>query len=215
MLVISMCALKHGQQQDFTAKLFKNVYCTRKRQVNKYLKLTVSFIFENFVLKSEKMWTMLKLRNDARTFKRFDHARLSMNVISQQSNCPSGNMVEGKKYFSGKNKLYGYMKELLILPIGICSGCTKYYPGSVLDLQIFLQYKNFLHEAPRNVLRDLDVQDQGLLQEMQHDYWAFLADKNTREQQSLSSWWIPKRFTKIHLYCHPMKQQIVKFRQIE
>lgn len=48
---------------------------------------------------------------------------------------------------------------------------------SVTDLQIFWQNDYFQHAALKKVVRDLNVQDQGLLQELQHNNWAYLAAK--------------------------------------
>lgn len=177
MLFMSLCVLKHGQQWELTARLFKISCSTLERQVTRFLHNISEYIYEKFVKRAEEHWTMRKIRTDARAFAHFDYARYATDVTFQQSNRPSGNMTEGKKYFSGKHKLYGYKVELSVLPIGICIGCTKHYPGSVSDLEIFRQNSSFHEESSKKVVKDFDLSDEGMLEEMQADFWAILADK--------------------------------------
>ena len=73
-------------------------------------------------------------------FKHYLCARYAGDVTFCQSNCPSGSLQEGKKYFCGKHKLYGYKVEVSVLPIGLAVHCNSHYPGSVADIDIF--YKN-------------------------------------------------------------------------
>lgn len=86
-------------------------------------------------------------------------------------------MDEEKNYSSGKHKLYRYNMKLSIFSIGTCIGCTKRYPASVLDLETFRQNKHFHHEASKIIGRDLNVEDQGLLKQMQQNCWIILKNK--------------------------------------
>lgn len=64
-------------------------------------------------------------------------------------------------------------------------------------------------------MKDFDVQEKRLLQEMQHAYWAIWPKKDPREPWSLPGLCITKRFTKIHHYRHGMKQQNARFLQMK
>lgn len=80
---------------------------------------------------------MRKSKNEHKCIKNLNYARYATYVTFQQSNPPSENMAEGKNYFSGKHKLYGYKVELSILPIGNFIRCTNHHPGSLSDLKYF------------------------------------------------------------------------------
>lgn len=75
-------------------------------------------------------------------------------------------MAEEKKCISGKLKLHRYKGELSVLSIVIFVHCTKQYPASLFDPEVFRQNEYFHHEASKKGVRDCDVQDQRLVQEM-------------------------------------------------
>ena len=60
----------------------------------------------------------------------------AIDVTFQQANRPSGNMQEGKTYFSGKRKLYGFKFEVAVRANGISCAFSKHFPGSVSDISI-------------------------------------------------------------------------------
>ena len=105
------------------------------------------------------------------------YARYATEVKFQQCNRPSGNMSEGKVYFSVKHKLYGYKVEVSVLPSGLAIGCTKHYPGSISDLEIFRNNSGFHEEASKKVVVDQSYDDNGLHEIHRMDYWGILADK--------------------------------------
>lgn len=89
------------------------------RQVNRYLQLNKSFLFENFVLQAYEMCTTCKPKNDAGTFNNFDYARYAADVTFQHTNRSSEHTAKGKNYVAEKRKLYGYNVKLLVLAISI------------------------------------------------------------------------------------------------
>ena len=76
-------------------------------------------------------------------FKNYPMSRYATDVTFQQSFRPSGSFEEGKVYFSGKHKRYGYTTEVSVLPNGLAIGCRAQEPGSVSDLKIFEAMTSF------------------------------------------------------------------------
>ena len=101
---------------------------------------------------------MGKLFQSNKLFKNHPCARYATDVTFQQANRPSGSLEEGKKYYSGKHKLYGYKVEVSVLPIGIAVHCTDHYPGSIADIDIFYKNLDFhdvgLVKSEREATRD-------------------------------------------------------------
>lgn len=85
---------------------------------------------------------MERMVDEERTFDNFPYAQYVTDVTFQQANRPSGNAAEGKKYFSGKQKLYEFKVEISVLPNRIAANCTENVPGSVSDMDII--YRNRL-----------------------------------------------------------------------
>ena len=79
---------------------------------------------------------MSELQEKGLLFKNFPFCLEAVDVTFQEVNRPSGNMQEGKVYFSGKHKLYGYKVEVAVRPNGTASGFSKHYPGSFSDVPI-------------------------------------------------------------------------------
>lgn len=100
-----LIVLKHGQQWDSTARLFGIRCCTFERLVTNYMKLISAHLYTNFAQCVEEKWTMSRCRTDSITIKNFEYARYATDVTFQQSNRPSGNISEGKVFFSGKQTL--------------------------------------------------------------------------------------------------------------
>lgn len=171
-------------------------------------------MFENFFTATEEHWTMQKLQNDATTFNYFDYARYATDVTFQQSNCPSGNILKGKKYFSDKHKMFGLKIEPFVLPIGICIGWTKHWPGSISDLKIVCQKDFFFNEASKKATRDLEVFDEGLLQICSLTIGKFRPIKDTKVQQKHFEWFIQRKLFKVLHYRQQIKIWIGKFHWI-
>lgn len=54
-------------------------------------------------------------------------------------------------------KLYGYQKELFVIPIENFIGCTKNYPESVAGLEIFCQNITFHSKASKRVIKNFKL----------------------------------------------------------
>ncbi len=112
-------------------------------------------------------------------------------MIFQQANRPSGTLLEGKLYFSGKHKLYGYKTEVSVAPTGHAIDVTAHKPGSISDLVIFQGNLDFHKQALTK--HDDDDQDNGLHSVRYPDNWAVLLDKGYQGAQQYVRAIIPKK----------------------
>lgn len=87
-------------------------------------------------------------------------------------------MTEGKAYYIGKPKFYGYKPEILFLPIALSINCTINYPGSVSDWEKFSKKSSFSSGGCKMkwVLK-AEYTDVGVLSAKYEHPWAFLLDK--------------------------------------
>ncbi len=94
-------------------------------------------LYQDYVLSYFAKFSMTTLVNKKTQFKKFPCALLAIDMIFQQANCPSGNIIEGLVYFSGKHKLYGFKTEESVTPSGQEVNVTNHKPGSISDFVIF------------------------------------------------------------------------------
>lgn len=120
---------------------------------------------------------MRRLHQDRMRFKNFNGARYATDVTLQHSLRSSGSIEEGKLYFSGKYKLYGYKIEVSVLPNGLTLGFSGHFQGSVADLQI-LQRNRFWHEKELKTTTDEKPwEDTELLADKYPRAWGLIVDK--------------------------------------
>lgn len=122
-------------------------------------------------------YRMPKLCDDGTLFKDFEYAIEAIDVTFQQSNRPSGNIQEGKLYFSGKHKLYGFKVEVAVKPNGLASNASRHYAGSVSDISI-LSKRIMKTQARLTKSNDGETfTDNFILSEKYPESWAAIADK--------------------------------------
>ena len=110
-------------------------------------------------------------------FKNHPYALEAVDATFQQTNRPIGNMREGKTYFSGKHKLYGYKVEVCVLPTGIATAFSKHYPGSIHDFAIFTKRHHVHKSRLAKINEDDQYIDEYTLSDKYPDQWAVLVDK--------------------------------------
>lgn len=91
---------------------------------------------------------------------------------------PSCIMQEGKVYFSGKQKLYGYKVDVAARQSGIETVFSKHFPGSSLDLGV-LMVREALRKArlKNRVNEQAEIYEEILLSDEYPRSWAVFADK--------------------------------------
>lgn len=178
---MSLAVLKHGGSWDVLAKVFEMKTPTFERLICGFIKAVSKELVELFVSPVSRAYSMECLQEHKTTFKNFPCAIEAIDVTFQQSNRPSGNMQEGKRYFSGKHKLYGYKMEVCVRPNGLASAFSQHYPGSVSDITIMSQRieehkfrtEKVSEDKELTDDEDEDSADEGTTQ----THWAILADK--------------------------------------
>lgn len=176
-LFMTLTVLKHGGTWDHSARIFKIATTCFERLVTKAIISISGPVYDKLVFAELDKLTMTSVVEGGRTFRHFPCARYATDVTFQQSYRPSGSMQEGKKFFSGKHKLYGLKVEVSVCATGIALFCSDHAPGSVADIDIF--YRNLdLHQAALKKLpNEKEFVDVGPQLEQYGDYWAVLLDK--------------------------------------
>lgn len=176
-LLMALTVLKHGGTWDLLAKPFNITGPTFERMITRFLPIICSKLHELFVADVAETYTLDALKTEKKTFKNFKYAVEAVDVTFQQANRPSGNMQEGKRYFSGKHKLYGYKMELTVRSNGLASSYSKHYPGSVSDFNIFQERLQTHMERLKKSEEDEEYEDNFEGAEDWPKHWAILADK--------------------------------------
>ena len=120
---------------------------------------------------------MKELHANGHVFKNYPMARYATDVTFQPAFRPSGSVEEGKRYYSGKHKLYGFKVEVSVTPNGFGVGSRMHEPGSFSDLVIFQEMQWFHRRTQRKKSDEMDMADSGPLAERYPNQWAVLADK--------------------------------------
>ena len=132
----------------------------------------------------EKVRAVSYLQEKGNAFQKCHYAVEAVDVTFQQFNRPSRNMQEGKRYFSGKHRIYGYKVEVAVRANGLASAYSKHYPGSVSDIGILtdrLDEHKWRLEKPEE---DREIEDNNPLASTFPNHWAFLADKGYQGAQA-------------------------------
>lgn len=177
MLFITLTVLKAGGQWDFLGRLFGFKGPTFERMVLRYVNHIVDYFYRVHVEKCEAKMGMKKLVAVQSTFSTFKYARYATDVTFQQSHRPGGSVQDGKKYYSGKHKLYGYKTEVSVLPCGLAINCTNHSPGSVSDFEMLRRNISFHKSATKKKDTESEIDDFGELSSEYPSAWAILVDK--------------------------------------
>lgn len=174
---MTMTVLKHSGQWDFLAKVFNVKGPTFERLVIGFIKMLSDFAYAAYVEQAAEQFDMTTLLREKSKFNTFGMARYATDVTFQQSQRPRGNMEEGKSYYSGKHKLYGYKTEVSVLPNGLALGCSDHFVGSTADIDIFYKGLAWHKSQLRKSTEDREVTDVGPGVDRFPRYWAVLMDK--------------------------------------
>lgn len=192
-LFMLLATLKHGGQWDWLGKMFGISGATFQRLIMSFVRATA----EKFVQLLIEDWcdnlTMHRLSQRKESFINFPFARYATDVTFQPANRPIGNLSEGKYYFSGKHKAYGYKVEASVLPNGICIGVTRHYAGSVSDIDIMRQNEAFHNVQTKKQASEYEITDIGDLRTQYPDRWAILADKGYQGASQILRVIVPKK----------------------
>lgn len=113
-LFMTLTVLKHGGSWDILGKVFRITGTTFERMITGFMRVIAGELHKLFVQDVADNYTMKHLQEKKTTFKSSEFSVEAIDVTFQQANRPSGNMQEGKLYFSGKHKLYGFKVEVAV-----------------------------------------------------------------------------------------------------
>ena len=135
-LFMALSVLKHGGAWDFLARMFGQKTSAFERMIVRFIQMLSEPVYEQYVTYQTKRWSMKMLQNNKTLFKNYPMARYATDVTFQPSCRPSGSIEEGKKYYSGKHKLYGYKVEVSVTLNGFAVCSSMQEPGSVSEVVI-------------------------------------------------------------------------------
>ena len=176
-LLMTLVALKHNSSWDQHARSFSVKVPTFMRLITGFINKIFHASVTHFVTRVSKQSTMSALCEQETMFQSFPFALNEIDITFQEANRTSGNMQEGKVYFSGKHKLYGYKVEVAVRPNGLASVFSRHYPGSVSDINILSRRTAKHQERLLKKGEDEEFEDEYLLKEKYPEYWALLAEK--------------------------------------
>ena len=180
-----LTVLKHGGNWDFLAQMFKVKGPTFEKIICRFMNIVWEVLYELTVEQAGKQWKMSQYFSSKKTFKNFKYARYATDVTFLNTNRPSGNLQEAKSYYSGKHKLYGCKVEVSMPPTGQGINCSKHYPGTVSDIDIFYESLYFHEKTLRKKGNKTNIVDDGLLVNDHEDQWLVLVDKG---YQGATAW---------------------------
>lgn len=84
-----------------------------------YVKIIFDFLYDCYVKDGSSIYSMRAWKRNNMRSSKHPCACYATDSTPQKSNQPSVNIVEVKKYFSDKHKLYGYNVKMYVLPNGL------------------------------------------------------------------------------------------------
>lgn len=176
-LFMVLTVYKNGGSWDFLSSMFKIQSATFQRIIHRYVETVEKGAFKLLVEDKRDFFKMKKLIEKGTLFNNYPEALYATDVTFQQCNRPTGIMEETKVYYSGKHHLYGYKTEMSVLPNGLAIGMSTCYPGSVSDIEIFRKNGKWHEEYSKKQLDEINLSDEGELNETHPSSWAILCDK--------------------------------------
>ena len=192
-LFMLLVVMKHKSAWDQVGLMFQVKAPTFIRLIHGFMDKIYEFCIDRFVTRYDERFSMNELNERGKLFKSFPFCLEAIDVIFQQANRPSGNMQEGKLYFSGKHKLYGYKAEVAVRPNGLASAFSKHYPGSVSDITI-MQERLSEHKLRLEKRKDEpELADDFLMSDKFSNYCGVLMDKGYQGAADILCAVIPKK----------------------
>lgn len=192
-LFIVLCVIKAATNWDLMGEIFDKKGPTLQRLFSRAVDILSPVLYKDCVVGHMTKLSMTNLISKRAQFKNFPCALYATDVIFQQANRPSGNMLEGKLYFSGKHKLYGFKTEVSVTPSGQAVDSTDHKPGSIADIVIFRDNIDFHKEVLKKVGPDTEIVDDVETSTKFPDSWAILMDKGYQGANQYVRAIIPKK----------------------
>lgn len=102
----------------------------------RFMKLLSPMVLEKLMIALAGQCTMTDLSDKERAFVHFPHALYATDVTFQQCYRPSGSIQKGKRFYGGKQKLYGHKKKVSVFSNEVMIMFFKSFPRSASDILI-------------------------------------------------------------------------------
>ena len=135
-LFMSTAVMKQGGAWDIMIKVFKIKISSFELLIIGFVTMLAPYVQSVFFDDVAEEHTYSDLCEGKKQFKKFDYAIEADDVTFQRANCPSWNMQEGKKYYFGKHKLYGYKVKVAVRANGLACWYSIHNLGSVSNITI-------------------------------------------------------------------------------
>jgi hypothetical protein len=170
-------ALKHFGSWETASALFEMSPSPFQKMVKQFVAMLRPCLYQSFVLDEEARWTMRQLTLTGNTFAYFPCARYATDITVQQADRPAGGYNDAKKFFSGKHHIYGLKVEVSVIPTGVAIICIDWEPGSITDISIFRDNKQFHASAMQKKPGEETINDGGPFADSYENDWVVLVDK--------------------------------------
>ena len=147
------------------------------RLVLGFMEKVYEFRVKRFIQKYDERFSMNKVDENHQLFKNFSFHLEAIDVTSHQANRPSGSMQEGKVFFSGKHKLYGFKVEVSARPNGFASAFSKHDPVSTSDLNIIHGRLKIHERRPQKREQENELENKFIMSGKYQNYWGVSMDK--------------------------------------
>lgn len=137
-------------QWEFLAKAFSLKGRPFEKMMTKFMEIVSNSLYEAVAERNVSLFPFGEIFQAGKKFRHYRTAKYSKDLTFQQKNRSSGNMPEGKIYYSSKDKLYWFKVKVTVLPIGQAIKFTPHYPVSVADLETFPRNIDIYRAALKN-----------------------------------------------------------------
>lgn len=114
---------------------------TFERMITNFVELPTAVLYNVFVEKTKMISKKSKYEWFENLFRNFSCAIYAIEVTFHHINCRAGNIEKTQPFHSAKQKLFGYITDVLVLMNGMAMNCSPPYRGKTRDVDMF----RFLH----------------------------------------------------------------------
>ena len=194
--MMSLSVLRWGKPWDVVAQSYNMAAPVLKKLVTGFIDVIEAHLFNALVKSVALDWPMDRLKAGRKTFKSFPSVFYAVDVRFQQTNCPSGNHIESKPFFSGKHNLYSVKTKVVVNSVGLAVHCSKFCKGSVADKTILMDHLQTHLTLCRKTENGRLIEDNGPQRDLYPNHWSMIVDKEYQGIQESCCVVLPKKTKK-------------------
>lgn len=139
-IFLSVSALKQGDFWQHDANMFRQKDAMFEEMISKFISVVAPVLIKKFVLELKDVTNMTHLKEHEERLNHHAHALYAADIIIQQTNRSSRNMMEARPYFSAKNKLHGNESEASVLPNEMCIALYPHAKRETSKIDMFWKH---------------------------------------------------------------------------